>query len=594
MRFSEFKLTESVLRGSSSTSWPGYLRNMLTADSISLGASGEKAKDLILTPGSKDIISGLIAEITSEIQNNGNLELIKSKIESTEISFTNDTTAFIKSVFKSPELRSGAANVETGARTTKYWNDGEVAETFLGVALFARFKSKKEISAEQVYSEFKKLKAIPGGFMMKGKRGNNPVEMLAINKPANNQVIEEISTNLTKFKKEYPKASVELLNLIDASVAYVNQSSNVIEAIAKADNEPNADKVIIKTDGVSDQTGTKADLQLNVGDYERLLSLKANYVKQFGQDTGARFEVIRTFFSRFIPDVDISALETKWPPMERDDLKNYRAQGIARGKFNEVYSLVSQAYTTASDTLNAKLSDPALASGVVTDLYKGIIHHAQGSETKQVVVVLNPSANKAWAELEFGESLEQSLAAFRLETKLTLAGQGDKDNHILEIFGRPLNSIAAVAMDNSINSDEQALKAATVAKKRAPKVDKELLFQLRSYIQEAGPTLRNIVEMGPLLKDITEVQHIQDVANTAVDTQVEPNVPAEPTNTQASSDAQPINNEPVATTPSQGVPSGMSNIAPTTTTLDQNTDPNEVNPPDDLERIKKNAGINVE
>jgi hypothetical protein len=461
--------------------------------------------------------------------------------------------------------------------------------------LFVRFKSKKEISADQVYTELKKLKSAPGGFMMKGKRGNNPVEMLAINKPANNQAIEEISTNLSKFKREYPGASTELLKLIDASVAYVNQSSKVSEAIAKADNEPNADKVIIKTDGVSDQSGTKADLQLNVGNYERLLSLKANYVKQFGQDTGARFEVIKTFFGRFIPDVDISNLESQWPPMERDDLKNYRAQGIARDKFKEVYSLVSQAYTTASDTLNSKLSDPAMASSVVTDLYNGIIHHAQGSETKQVVVVLNPSANKAWAELEFGESLEQSLATFRLETKLTLAGQGDKDNHILEIFGRPLNSVAAVAMDNSINSDEQALKAATVAKKRAPKVDKELLFQLRSYVQEAGPTLRNIVEMGPLLKDITEVQHIQDVANTAVSTEVEPATPVEPANTQVSPDQQPATNtNPVSTTPSQGVPSGMSNIAPATTTVGQTTDPNEVEPPDDLERIKKNAGIKIE
>lgn len=590
MRFTEFKLTESVLRGSSSTSWPGYLRNMLSAGSLALGDKGQKAKGLVLTDDSKEVIKALIDEITSAIQNKGNLELVKSKIESTELSFTNDTTAPIKAIFKSPELRSGAADVKTGARTTKYWNDGEVAETFLGVALFVRFKSKKEITADQVYSEFKKLKPAPGGFMVKGKRGNNPVEMIAVNKPANNQAIKEIATDLNKFKKEYPGKADELLALIDASVAYVNQSSKVTEAIAKADNEPNADKVIIKTDGVSDQSGTKADLQLNVGDYERLLSLKANYVKQFGQDTGARFEVIKTFFGRFIPDVNVLSLESQWPPMDTADLKNYRAQGIAMDKFKQVYSLVSQAYTTASDTLNSKLADPAKASDVVTDLYKGIIHHAQGSETKQVVVVLNPSANKAWAELEFGESLEKSLAAFRLETKLTLAGQGDKDNHILQIFGRPLNSIAAVAMDNSINSDEQALKALQVAKKRAPKVDPELLFQLRSYLQEAGPTLRNIVEMGPLLKDITEVQQIQDVANT-------PATPNDqtPQNTQVPT-TTPVNVDPKPTdTSSQGTPSGMTSIAPASTTVGQTTEPVEDDPAslDNLDRIKKNAGITV-
>ena len=592
MRFTEFKLTESVLRGSSSTSWPGYLRNMLSAGSLSLGDKGQKATGLVLTADSIAIIQSLEAEIRNEIATNGNLELVKSKIESTELSFTNGTTAQIKSVFKSPELRSGAADVATGARTTKYWNDGEVAETFLGVALFARFKSKKEITADQVYAEFKKLKSAPGGFMMKGKRGNNPVEMLAVNKPANNQAIEEIATDLTKFKKEYPGASTELLKLIDASVSYVNQSSKVFEAIAKADNEPNADRIIIKTDGVSDQSGTKADLQLKVGDYERLLSLKANYVKQFGQDTGARFEVIKTFFGRFIPDVDISALESQWPPMENADLKNYRAQGIARDKFKEVYSLVSQAYTTASNVLNSKLSKPASASVVVTDLYNGIIYHAQGNETKQVVVVLNPTADKAWAELEFGESLATSLASFRLETKLTLAGQGDKDNHILQIFGRPLNSVAAVAMDTNITTDKQAAQALVVAKKRAPKVDPELLFQLRSYIQEAGPTLRNIIEMGPLLKDITEVQQIQNVANVTQPSTQEPQ-DAQPVTKSAQ--VAPAGNTATTTAP-KGVPSGATSIAPMGTPMGQQDSEADIDPTADkeLDRVKKNAGINVE
>jgi hypothetical protein len=592
MRFTEFKLTESVLRGSSSTSWPGYLRNMLSAGSLSLGDKGQKATGLVLTADSIETIKGLETEIRNVIAANGNLEVIKSKIESTELSFTNGTAAPIKAVFKSPELRSGAADVATGARTTKYWNDGEVAETFLGVALFARFKSKKEITADQVYAEFKKLKSAPGGFMMKGKRGNNPVEMLAVNKPSNNQAIEEIATDLTKFKKEYPGASTELLKLIDASVSYVNQSSKVFEAIAKADNEPNADRIIIKTDGVSDQSGTKADLQLKVGDYERLLSLKANYVKQFGQDTGARYEVINTFFGRFIPDVDISALESQWPPMERDDLKNYRAQGIARDKFKEVYSLVSQAYSTASKVLTSKLSKPASASGVVTDLYNGIIYHAQGNETKQVVVVLNPTADKAWAELEFGESLATSLAAFRLETKLTLAGQGDKDNHILQIFGRPLNSVAAVAMDTNITTDKQAAQALVVAKKRAPKVDPELLFQLRSYVQEAGPTLRNIVEMGPLLKDITEVQQIQNVANTTQTTDPEPQSAQQATTSGQT--VQPTSTDNVDTAPA-GTPSRTTNIAPMGTATNQDSE-DEMDPVTDKElaRVKKNAGISVE
>ena len=100
MRFTEFKLTESVLRGSSSTSWPGYLRNMLSAGSLSLGDKGQKATGLVLTADSIAIIQSLEAEIRNEIATNGNLELVKSKIESTDLSFTNGTNAQSKSVFK--------------------------------------------------------------------------------------------------------------------------------------------------------------------------------------------------------------------------------------------------------------------------------------------------------------------------------------------------------------------------------------------------------------------------------------------------------------------------------------------------------------
>jgi hypothetical protein len=173
---------------------------------------------------------------------------------------------------------------------------------------------------------------------------------------------------------------------------------------------------------------------------------------------------------------------------------------------------------------------------------------------------------------------------------LTLAGQGGKDNHILQIFGRPANSIAAVAMDNNISSDKQAQQALAVAKKRAPKVDPELLFQLRSYVQEAGPTLRNIVEMGPLLKDITEVQQIQNVANTPEPAEDEPQVVQPSKSTQATNVAAPT--QTTATT--KGVPSGATSIAPMSATI--NKDPAEEDPMADkeLDRVKKNAGISVE
>jgi hypothetical protein len=511
-------LLESKLGGTTGTSWPAYLRNMLNVSTFSLGDKGQHGNGLVLSDTSKDTINGLLDEIEVAIQSNSdaNINAVRNKIESTTLSFTDSknqpVNALIKNIFKSPELKSGPVDSETGERTTKYWNDGEVAETFLGVALYARFtcKNLNRKEFEKVLKQIIK-KPIGGGFEIKtGKHGDNPVEMTAINKPANNQAIVEIASDRAKFEKEYGSSAKELLKLIDASISYVLESSKVSEAIARADNEPNTDKVLIKTDGVSDQTGTKADLSLKVGEFERLLSLKANYVKQFGQNTGARFEVIKEFFHTFIPDVDISSLAARWPDMEDKTLKRYRAEGTSTQMFGTVYGLLAEAYKTANANINEKIADPAKTASLIGHLYNGIVHHAQGKETKQTVVVLNPSSKKAWMELDFGTPLLDALKTFRLETKLIIAGAGERDNHVLEVYGRPLNSVAATAMSTDISTPQQAQHAKAVAeKKKKIPVDPELLFQLRSYIQKAGPTLRNIVEMGPLLKDITEVQYIQ-------------------------------------------------------------------------------------
>jgi hypothetical protein len=60
MRFIEFKLTESTLQRTSSTSWPGYLKNLLTAKDIGIGPQGEKLSGQHLDSNSKDLIKSLI------------------------------------------------------------------------------------------------------------------------------------------------------------------------------------------------------------------------------------------------------------------------------------------------------------------------------------------------------------------------------------------------------------------------------------------------------------------------------------------------------------------------------------------------------
>lgn len=502
MRSREF-LSDSVLRGTSSASWLGYLKNMLTASSFAIGDKGEKDSGLTLTDASKTIIKSFIKSI--EV-NGVDPKDIKDDIENTSLSFSNGKSYLIKQIFKGPEIKSGTG--DASATEKKYWNDGEVAETLLGAALFSRFTSKQNITEAEVIKTLSSAKQISGGFELTGKRGTDPINLRAINKPQNNDVIIQYVTDKSTLVKKFPKSVAGLDTALRSCVAYVNESSKVTEAIQEIDSNPDKDSVEVVTDGVSDQTGTKADLQLKIGDKLRLLSLKVNAVKQFGQDTGATADVITTFFRRFIPDAVVDpVVVSNWPNLSAAKKEKNNAEAVA----NQVYSSIGSVYQSINQQLQAKLSNATNATEVISNLYNGIIHHAQGGSVGQTLVILNPGGKSMWKELEFGAPLLQALKSFRIESSVGIAGVDGETNHILKIFGRPADSKASVAMTTTINNPKQAAAAAVDAtKKRRAPVDPEMLMQLRSYIQEAGLTIRNIVEMGPLLKSITEVQAINN------------------------------------------------------------------------------------
>jgi hypothetical protein len=514
MRSREF-LFEANLQGTSSASWLGYLKNMLTAPDIAIGNNGEKDSGLRLTSDSRQAIKNLIDSI--EVRGE-DPQSIKSAIENTSLSFNDGEKSYlIKQIFKSPEIKSGSGG--DASTEKKYWNDGEVAETFLGAALFARFQSTKLINVNDVISVLKSATPILGGFEAAGNRGNNPVTLRAINKPQNNDVVDQYINSNADLAKKFPKAVAGLTTALNACVAYVNESKKVADAINEIEANPAKESIEVKTDGVSDQKGTKADLTLKIGNKIRLLSLKVNAVKQFGQDTGATPEVITTFFQRFIPDVipdPKNTLVSTWPDMSRTGtLAAKKAGGDLQQIAKNVYNLIGQVYQNVDVQLQAKLTDPKIAASLVTDLYNGIIHHAQGATAGQTLVILNPGGKAAWKELEFGLPLLEALQSFRLEASVGVAGVKGERNHILRIFGRAIDAKASTAMTTKIDNPADAAKAAKdITKKRVP-VDPEMLIQLRSYVQEAGPTIRNIVEMGPLLKSITEVQEINATPDTA-------------------------------------------------------------------------------
>jgi hypothetical protein len=249
------------------------------------------------------------------------------------------------------------------------------------------------------------------------------------------------------------------------------------------------------------------------------------------------------------------------------------------------------AYQKASAHLQDKLTTPEGSAEVITNFYKGIMHHAQGTAQFQTLVILNPDSKTAWKELEFGPSLEQALGNYKIEVAVEVATARGAGNHKLRVYGKAITPEAVIASQANIDSEASAKKA-------KKKIDSgqvpthsgnEMLFQLRSYQQESG-NMRNPVEMGTLLKNITEVQKIEDLPDLS--TTEKPQALAPQT---VEPNQQQLPQQQTVEPNQQGTPSGMTSIAPASTTVDQTTEPVEDDPSNsnDLDRIKKNAGITV-
>lgn len=517
MRLYEFKLTEKVLQGSTASSWSKYLQALLVTKSVSLGNQGEKGSGLVLTPDAKNIVKNLKFEFDRAPNKNE----MAQKIENTAITFTNGTSAFIKQIHKDADIKSvtvDATGENPTKATAKYWNNGEVAETFLGSAIYTRFLRKGKITKDDVLDlmqDTKKFQIASAGFVGSGHRDTNKVQFMAKNKALNNQLVQQFVFHHDKLEAQFPAYVPELDRLLTSCVDYVNQSSRVAEALEQTDSRKNTNGVLIVTDGITDNKGTKADLQITVGETLRLLSLKVNDVKQFGQDSGSSGEIIKTFFERFLPEVDITSLyktpagkpklwnsETLkgWPDMSPTGTKELKAKGEFEQAVDQVYELTGQAYKLVKKQLEKQLQDDPQA--VIANFYRALIYHTQGTAQKQTLVILNPTAKIAWRELEFGPKLAKALKSFKITVELA------ENDHTLKVFGKAKDSKAALAMSKTITSVEDARQTLEKQKKKVKKSDEpELLFQLRSYMQGTGYQ-RNIVEMGKLLKSITEVEFI--------------------------------------------------------------------------------------
>ena len=193
------------------------------------------------------------------------------------------------------EKKSAFSSTKSG------FNAGDVAEGIFAIALAARFTSKTEkISTRELIATQSLLT----------KRSKQNSDCVIKSKNANPKIFDDVilTVNLAEVNLDAaldPKIFEIAKDITSACLEFAN-SPIVTEAadLFYFNNQHNA--IWITADGIGDQKGTKLDVSIKVSngvnspvDLNLNVSLKAGFVKQFGQVGGSEFKKQEMLFSPF-------------------------------------------------------------------------------------------------------------------------------------------------------------------------------------------------------------------------------------------------------------------------------------------------------
>jgi hypothetical protein len=460
-------------------------------------------------------------------------------------------------------------------------NLGNMAEIALGCAVTARFKKQQgNIEHKDFLAVATELIQSDAG-MVEASAGKDTVTF-RITVPSSDKKAFIAYLKLDPRGKSLENYGVakDTIKGIDThilnAIEYANTSTRVASAIKTAATDyPDENVIDIVSDGgnAEEQKSTKADLKILVdGRSINLLSIKAGNVGQFGQVSGWEFERLNEFFEKTfdislsqnvskafvhkrVKDPDNESLED-----EIEDTEAMRLQNYQKG--------FKVAYAEIYKTLNSLAEKNQIE--LIERVYNGLYYHATRQDPQVEMVILSPNSKTAFHELTFGPELRETLDDYNFSTSV---GKSDSGMHIIEINGNLLND--------------------TLTESRGKT---QLLIKVRSYAQAS--TVRNIVEMGPLLKHIADREEIE-IRKQKKEKDSQSPVKDKPVGQEPTVDTQvpePVADAPLVPGPNaaepSGTPSGMNNIAPAT---QQEMDPeNSYSTRDELDRVKKNAGISVE
>lgn len=518
MKFREFKtiLSEETIDVNTLTARnSNYYRNLVNLIkagkevqvTIAKTAKTPKiVKTVVFEPYAADILEKIwnpTGTDSKEVASEEQVALMKT----TQLPAVDGSSYKITQIEKTADIKQKLG--DTGEVTnSKWWNKGNVAEGIMACAVLTKFEKEGEIiTGEDVFNTAQQIQGNTLSATAYGK-----AVQLKITLSSNDFRALKMSAQQPQEFLQYDKAK-EIYQLYLDTATYVNQSSSVKSALEKIAAANPKDIIEITADGATAeaQHSTKADLWIAVGNKkERLLSIKTSTVKHIGAVSGYEFEHINNFFLSTVgfglPD-ELRKGFKALPPGKMS--KDERSKKIAEIRAYNYAHGTKKAYQYVFKRIKELTAGPVDQSDYdfVTTVANGVMHHATLGEEIRLVII-SPKAKQAYQELEFGPQLFEALQNYDLVPFLNLEGA----NYKLLVYGYP--------------KTEKAKRIQN---------DASMFVQFRSYVQDAAA--RNVVEIGGLLKNLTDVSKEEQTAATSFADVVAQGVPQPPAKASATKKA---------------------------------------------------------
>lgn len=349
------------------------------------------------------------------------------------------------------------------------YNKGDVAEALMGAAVVDFFRTGGEPTVEGIKNIFKEATTSESGtvwsliseYKIKHKTGkqDNLKFTLRLFKGSLSSVLDwaEGKIQVRAFD-----------NIARSSQAFTQdiEIGSVSEALVMIESDPDVNTVEITTDGVSDQTGTKADLIMSIdGATYNLLSLKVGQIKQIGQVSGYRQDVLENFFrTTFGVDLPPVADKLNWET-PRDSMKSFKK--IQQQLIKDIKKEVSDEE----------------GSDMISRLFRGITYHATRDDDKVDLVITGETSTASYNILKFDQGLYDRMNDMSFDVVTTNASESSVTIKVVATGGELLDKF----------------------NEKYPRADATLVQVRMGIIGEASKDyMRNRVEIGKLMKFLAD------------------------------------------------------------------------------------------